>query len=67
MCSIHKAELPHFQLAAEMLAAPDNDDDAPFLTSDDNEDELETNELTVEYTDWLHLLAYVLAQPVYCT
>ena len=34
------------RLASEMLVAPDND---PFLFI--NEDELETNELTVEDTD----------------
>ena len=39
------------QLFAEMLAAPDEDDIDSFLTSDDNEDELETNKLNVENTD----------------
>ena len=39
------------QLIAEMLAALDDDDDDPCLTSDDNEDELEMNKLTVEHTD----------------
>ena len=39
------------QLFAEMLAAPDEDDNDPFLSSDDNEDELETNKLNVENTD----------------
>ena len=41
-----------------MLAALDDDDDDPFLTSDDDEDGFETNELTVEDTDWLHLLTF---------
>ena len=50
-----------------MLEAPDDDDDDPFLTLDDNEDELEVNELTVENTNWLHLVPYVLAQGVSCT
>ena len=41
-----------------MLAAPD-DDDNPFLTSDYDE----TNEMVVEDTDWLHLIAtHFLAQ-----
>ena len=35
------------QLTAGVLAAPDNDDDNPFLTSDNDEDELEVNELAV--------------------
>ena len=48
------------QLSAEMLAAPDDDDD-PFLTWDDNE----TNEITVEDTDWLHLATHFLAQDIY--
>ena len=56
-----------FQLYAEMLAAPDNDEDDPFLTSDDDEDELEENKLTVEDTDWFHLVTYFFAQAVYCT
>ena len=38
------------KLTAEMLAAPGDDDD-PFLTSDDDEDELDRNELTVEDMD----------------
>ena len=54
-------------LTAEMLAASDDDDDDPFLTSDDNEDELERNELTVEDTDWLHFVTYLLTQAVYWT
>ena len=37
-------------LSAETLAAPDDDDDNPFLTLDEDEDELEANELTVEDT-----------------
>ena len=49
-----------------MLPAPDNDDDNPFLTSDFDEDKLETNEVAVEGTDWLHLVSYVLAQAVHC-
>ena len=53
------------QLTAEMLAACDNDDDDPFLSSDDDEDKLETNELIIEDTDWLHL--DILAQALYCT
>ena len=44
------------QLTAEMLAAPDSDNDNPFLTSDVDEDELDTNQLTVEDKDWLHLV-----------
>ena len=43
------------QLTAEMLVARDNDDNDPFLSLDDDEDELETNELIVEDMDWLHL------------
>ena len=39
------------QLIAEMLAAPDEDDNDPFLTSDDDENELETNKLNVEDTN----------------
>ena len=39
------------QLTAEMLAAPDVNDNDPFLSVDDDEDELETNELTVEDMD----------------
>ena len=39
------------QLTAEMLVALDDDDDNPFLTSDNDKDELETNELTVKDTD----------------
>ena len=35
------------QLAAEVLAAPDDDDNSPFLTWDHNEDKLEANELSV--------------------
>ena len=35
------------QLTAEVLAAPDDDDNNPFLTSANNEDELEANELAV--------------------
>ena len=35
------------QLTAEVLAAPDDVDDDSFLTSDDDEDELEANELAV--------------------
>ena len=31
------------QLSAEMLAAPYDDDNGPFLTSDDDEDGLEMN------------------------
>ena len=52
-----------------MLAVPNKDDDNdPFLTSDDYEDELDTNKPAVEVdTDWLHLVAYFLAQAVYCT
>ena len=45
-----------FQLIAEMLADHDDDNDNPLLTSGDNEDELEVNELTVEDTDFLHKL-----------
>ena len=57
------------QLTAEMLAAPDNNDDDPFLSCDDNEDELKPNKLimTVKDMDWLHLVTWFLAQPVYCT
>ena len=36
-------------ITAEILAATDDEDDNPFITLDDDEDELETNELTVEY------------------
>ena len=36
------------QLSAEILAVPDDDDDGPLLTSDDDKDKLEVNELTVE-------------------
>ena len=36
-------------LSAETLAAPDNNDNNPFSTSDDKDD-LEANELTVEDT-----------------
>ena len=36
-----------------MLAAPDNDEDDPFSTLDDDEDDLEMDELTVEDMDWL--------------
>ena len=55
-----------------MLAAPDNDDDNPFLKSDDDKDELEVNSLTLEDMDWFHLVTYMyfLAQTltaVYCT
>ena len=39
------------QLIAEMLAAPYNNDDDPVLSSDDDQDELETNQRTVEDTD----------------
>ena len=35
------------QLTAEVLVAPDDDYDDPFLTSDDDENELEANELAV--------------------
>ena len=50
-----------------MLAALNDDDDDPFLTSDDDEDKLDTNKLAVEDdTDWRHLVAYFLAQAVYC-
>ena len=38
------------QLTAEVLSAPDNEDDDLFLTSDDDEDELEVNELAVYCT-----------------
>ena len=50
-----------------MSEAPDDDDDNPFLTLDDDEDKLEANELTVENTNWLHLVTYILAQGVSCT
>ena len=39
------------QLTAELLAAPYDNDDDPFLPSDDDQDELDTKELTVEDTD----------------
>ena len=39
------------------MLAPSDDD--YFLTSDDDEDELETNEPTVEDTDWLHFKYFV--------
>ena len=50
-------------LSAETLAAPDDDDDDPSLTSD-YEDELETNELSVEDTHqyWFHLVTYFFTQ-----
>ena len=35
------------QLTAEVLVTPNNDGDDPFLTSDDDEDKLEANELAV--------------------
>ena len=54
------------QLTAKVLEASDDDDDDPFLTLDNNEDKLEANELTVEDTDWLHLVTNVLAQAVSC-
>ena len=38
------------KLTAEMLAAPNDNNDDRFLSSDDDQDELETNELTVEGT-----------------
>ena len=38
------------QVTAEFLAAPDDDDNNPFLTSGDDEDELEANELAVYCT-----------------
>ena len=49
-----------------MLAAPDVNDDDPFLIVDEDEDELETNELTVEDTDWFRLATYFLALAIYC-
>ena len=41
-------EISH--LTAEMLTAPD-DDNGPFASTDEDYDELETNELAVEYMD----------------
>ena len=38
-------------LTMEKLAAPDMNDDDPFLTIDQDEDEKETNELTVKDMD----------------
>ena len=61
-CTVHvKANccwcsVPHSQLTAEVLAAPDNDDDDPFLTSDDDEVELEVNELAVYSTFKWHVI-----------
>ena len=40
-----------FQLAAEMLAAPCNEYNDLFLSSDDDEGKLETNKVIVEDTD----------------
>ena len=51
------SRISHF--IAEMFAAPDNNDDDPsFLTSDDNESNMETNELTGRYG--LTVLSYLL-------
>ena len=45
---------------------PSHSVDKP-LTSYDVEDNLETNELTVEDMDWLHLVTYFIAKALYCT
>ena len=44
------------QLTTEVLATPDNDDNDLFLTSDDDEDELEANELTIYSTYKGHMV-----------
>ena len=45
-----------------MLAAP-NDDDDPFLTLDDDENERDDCQW---YAEWLHVATHFLAQDIYC-